>query len=224
MRVAPSLPGQLNNKPPPRGWGVGGFQPGALCVRNGRCDSSPPTSPASSWCSPRCGMTSGAGSSRCTRSRSSPRGLQAAFTQDNHSRSVRGVLRGMHFQHPHGQVKLVRVVRGEVFDAVVDVRRVAHLRARHLGRPLRGEPPPAMGAGRLRPRLLRPQRNGGLRLQVQRRLLPGGRAGGPLGRSGVRDPLAGARPPASRPGTRRCPSWRRPTSPCRSMASRSRRR
>jgi dTDP-4-dehydrorhamnose 3,5-epimerase len=50
-------------------------------------------------------------------------GLQAAFTQDNHSRSVRGVLRGMHFQHPHGQVKLVRVVRGEVFDAVVDVRR-----------------------------------------------------------------------------------------------------
>ena len=47
--------------------------------------------------------------------------LQAAFTQDNHSRSVRGVLRGMHFQHPHGQVKLVRVVYGEVFDAVVDV-------------------------------------------------------------------------------------------------------
>jgi dTDP-4-dehydrorhamnose 3,5-epimerase len=50
-------------------------------------------------------------------------GLEAQFTQDNHSRSVRGVLRGMHFQHPHGQVKLVRVVRGEVFDAVVDVRR-----------------------------------------------------------------------------------------------------
>ncbi len=50
-------------------------------------------------------------------------GLQAAFTQDNHSRSAQGVLRGMHFQHPHGQVKLVRVVRGEVFDAVVDVRR-----------------------------------------------------------------------------------------------------
>ena len=50
-------------------------------------------------------------------------GLKAGFVQDNHSRSVRGTLRGMHLQHPHGQVKLVRVVQGEVFDAVVDVRR-----------------------------------------------------------------------------------------------------
>jgi dTDP-4-dehydrorhamnose 3,5-epimerase len=50
-------------------------------------------------------------------------GLDARFVQDNHSRSARGILRGMHFQHPRGQVKLVRVVRGEVFDAVVDVRR-----------------------------------------------------------------------------------------------------
>jgi dTDP-4-dehydrorhamnose 3,5-epimerase len=50
-------------------------------------------------------------------------GLSAGFVQDNHSHSVRGTLRGMHFQHPHGQVKLVRVVQGEVFDAVVDVRR-----------------------------------------------------------------------------------------------------
>jgi dTDP-4-dehydrorhamnose 3,5-epimerase len=50
-------------------------------------------------------------------------GLEADFVQDNHSHSIRGTLRGMHLQHPHGQVKLVRVVRGEVFDAVVDVRR-----------------------------------------------------------------------------------------------------
>jgi dTDP-4-dehydrorhamnose 3,5-epimerase len=50
-------------------------------------------------------------------------GLRAPFVQDNHSRSRRGTVRGMHFQHPHGQVKLVRVVSGEVFDAVVDVRR-----------------------------------------------------------------------------------------------------
>jgi dTDP-4-dehydrorhamnose 3,5-epimerase len=50
-------------------------------------------------------------------------GLDAPFVQDNHSRSARGILRGMHFQHPNGQVKLVRVVKGEVFDAVVDVRR-----------------------------------------------------------------------------------------------------
>ena len=50
-------------------------------------------------------------------------GVTGPFVQDNHSRSVRGTLRGLHFQYPHGQVKLVRVVRGEVFDACVDVRR-----------------------------------------------------------------------------------------------------
>jgi dTDP-4-dehydrorhamnose 3,5-epimerase len=50
-------------------------------------------------------------------------GLVERLVQDNHSRSVRGTLRGLHFQYPRGQVKLVRVVRGEVFDACVDVRR-----------------------------------------------------------------------------------------------------
>lgn len=45
------------------------------------------------------------------------------FVQDNVSRSVRGVLRGLHFQHPEGQGKLVSVLEGEVFDVVVDVRR-----------------------------------------------------------------------------------------------------
>ncbi len=50
-------------------------------------------------------------------------GLDAQLVQDNHSHSLRGTLRGLHFQHPHGQVKLLRVVRGEVFDACVDVRR-----------------------------------------------------------------------------------------------------
>ena len=49
-------------------------------------------------------------------------GIDAAFVQDNHSRSDRGVLRGLHFQHPHAQGKLVRVVNGAVWDAVVDVR------------------------------------------------------------------------------------------------------
>ena len=49
-------------------------------------------------------------------------GLDAEFVQDNHSHSSRGTLRGLHFQHPHGQVKLLRAVRGEVFDACVDVR------------------------------------------------------------------------------------------------------
>ncbi len=50
-------------------------------------------------------------------------GLSCTFVQDNHSRSVQGVLRGLHYQILHPQGKLVRVVAGEVFDVVVDVRR-----------------------------------------------------------------------------------------------------
>lgn len=46
-----------------------------------------------------------------------------AFVQDNVSRSSRGILRGLHLQHPHAQGKLVRVSEGEVFDVAVDVRR-----------------------------------------------------------------------------------------------------
>lgn len=45
------------------------------------------------------------------------------FVQDNHSRSSRGVLRGLHYQIQHAQGKLVRVVEGEVFDVVVDIRK-----------------------------------------------------------------------------------------------------
>ena len=50
-------------------------------------------------------------------------GLDIAFVQDNHSRSQKGVLRGMHFQNPGPQSKLVRVVSGAVFDVAVDLRR-----------------------------------------------------------------------------------------------------
>ena len=49
-------------------------------------------------------------------------GISLPFIQDNHSRSMRHVLRGMHYQTQHPQGKLVRVVAGEVFDVVVDVR------------------------------------------------------------------------------------------------------
>jgi dTDP-4-dehydrorhamnose 3,5-epimerase len=45
------------------------------------------------------------------------------FVQDNHSRSGRGVLRGLHYQIEHAQGKLVRVVEGEVFDVAVDIRK-----------------------------------------------------------------------------------------------------
>ena len=50
-------------------------------------------------------------------------GIDARFVQDNHSRSARGVLRGLHYQVKHPQGKLVRVVRGAVFDVAVDIRR-----------------------------------------------------------------------------------------------------
>lgn len=50
-------------------------------------------------------------------------GLRVNFVQDNHSRSVKGVLRGLHYQIQHPQGKLVRVTQGEVFDVAVDVRR-----------------------------------------------------------------------------------------------------
>jgi dTDP-4-dehydrorhamnose 3,5-epimerase len=50
-------------------------------------------------------------------------GLDPDFVQDNHSRSVQGVLRGLHYQIRHPQGKLVRVVQGAVFDVAVDLRR-----------------------------------------------------------------------------------------------------
>jgi dTDP-4-dehydrorhamnose 3,5-epimerase len=50
-------------------------------------------------------------------------GIKDQFVQDNYSRSSRGVLRGLHFQHLKPQGKLVRVVKGEVYDVAVDIRK-----------------------------------------------------------------------------------------------------
>lgn len=50
-------------------------------------------------------------------------GLDLTFVQDNHSRSAKGVLRGLHFQNPGPQGKLVRVTAGKVWDVAVDLRR-----------------------------------------------------------------------------------------------------
>lgn len=60
-------------------------------------------------------------------------GIDVDFKQDNHSRSVKGTLRGLHYQLQHPQGKLVRVVAGEVFDVAVDLRRSSPTFGRSLG-------------------------------------------------------------------------------------------
>lgn len=60
-------------------------------------------------------------------------GLTAEFVQDNHSRSMKGVLRGLHFQTRHAQGKLVRVTRGAVWDVAVDIRKGSPTYGRHYG-------------------------------------------------------------------------------------------
>ena len=66
-------------------------------------------------------------------------GIGAAFVQDNHSRSRRGVLRGLHYQIEHPQGKLVRVTEGEVFDVAVDLRRSSATFGRHVAITLSAE-------------------------------------------------------------------------------------
>jgi len=66
-------------------------------------------------------------------------GRPVEFVQDNHSLSAKGVLRGLHYQLPHPQGKLVRVVRGEVFDVAVDLRRGSPTFRRWAGEVLSAE-------------------------------------------------------------------------------------
>ncbi|MDB4218589.1 dTDP-4-dehydrorhamnose 3,5-epimerase [Planktomarina temperata] len=61
-------------------------------------------------------------------------GRKVEFVQDNHSKSAKGVLRGLHYQlPPHAQGKLVRVVKGEVFDVAVDIRKSSHTHGQWVG-------------------------------------------------------------------------------------------
>ena len=60
-------------------------------------------------------------------------GLDYRFVQDNQSSSRKGVLRGLHFQKTHPQAKLVRVLRGEVFDVAVDLRRESETYGQWVG-------------------------------------------------------------------------------------------
>lgn len=66
-------------------------------------------------------------------------GLDAKFVQDNHSRSARHILRGLHYQIQQPQGKLVRVVAGAVFDVVVDIRRSSPTFGRWVGATLTEE-------------------------------------------------------------------------------------
>ena len=66
-------------------------------------------------------------------------GLDVDFVQDNHSRSRRGVLRGLHYQIEHAQGKLVRATLGEVLDVVVDLRRSSPAFGRHVAVTLSAE-------------------------------------------------------------------------------------
>jgi dTDP-4-dehydrorhamnose 3,5-epimerase len=66
-------------------------------------------------------------------------GIPQHFSQDNQAFSERGVLRGLHFQNPYGQGKLVQVIQGEVFDVAVDVRRDSPWFGQWVGVHLTGE-------------------------------------------------------------------------------------
>ena len=66
-------------------------------------------------------------------------GLETIFVQDNHSRSVKNVLRGIHYQIQHAQGKLVRVVVGEVFDVAVDLRQSSPTFGQWVGERLSAE-------------------------------------------------------------------------------------
>ncbi len=68
-------------------------------------------------------------------------GLPTEFVQDNFSLSVQGTLRGLHFQYPHAQGKLIHVLHGEIFDVAVDIRVGSPTFGQWIGMTLTGERP-----------------------------------------------------------------------------------
>lgn len=68
-------------------------------------------------------------------------GIEETFVQDNHSQSVKGTLRGLHFQSTPGQAKLIRCTRGAVWDVAVDIRPGSPTFGTHFGVELREEVP-----------------------------------------------------------------------------------
>src|SRR3954470_7975475 len=66
-------------------------------------------------------------------------GIDVEFVQDNHSRSVKNVIRGLHYQVVRPQGKLIRVLRGEIFDVAVDLRRSSKTFGKWVGFNLSGE-------------------------------------------------------------------------------------
>lgn len=80
-------------------------------------------------------------------------GVDTQFVQDNHSKSAKGVLRGLHYQIQHAQGKLVRAVQGKVFDVAVDLRKSSSTFGRWVGVELSAENcrqlwvPPGFGHG-----------------------------------------------------------------------------
>ena len=66
-------------------------------------------------------------------------GFNITFVQDNQSKSSKGVLRGLHFQKTHPQAKLVRVIKGEVYDVAVDLRKSSPTYGKYVGAVLSAE-------------------------------------------------------------------------------------
>ena len=60
-------------------------------------------------------------------------GINTEFVQDNQSKSIKGVLRGLHFQKEYPQAKLVRVIKGEVYDVAVDLRKDSNTYGKYYG-------------------------------------------------------------------------------------------